>query len=582
MSERSLAILEPTGTKHDCTAVVAKPIRRPRTDPRIWRWFVALNVVGVILAGVLLRCRGLGNLPGINGDEAWYGVQAELLLQGQPIAWRTPSGNLINPLFFVPQLAMHAIFRPSFIVLRATAVASGLAALVLNFWLCRRVLGRETAIISTTVLAALPIDIAYSRLAWDASQSLLATLPCVYLPLWAVVEEKLKLRLSVATIAALVAAIVVHPTNLFVAPITIACLAYAWRKPLLSACNRTVGGRTHHRKRNLLIASVAAIVAFSALAAGLGPRARSAWLQPAVSRIVNPPQYAEFVVNFGRFFTGATVFEYLSGAIQPAAAVSRDTDSIRWEYVPYDLAAWIIGGLLVWGLARAVRWQRPELICLCFGFGASLFGFFLVAGPGATAPNFERYAIWMIAPAAVLASISIGSWQGRTGRTGRLATATALALGWLLVLGFQINCLGYLRQTGGRSHRAFRTAALEPKQAALTEILAQCGPRETVRIVTSEWWTYWPMRYLAVSPASGGEQSISVELCSSRDELVLLPVCQTVGRGRLWFVEFTGSAACDALRRAAGNDRAPLQETTVDDFAGRPILSLFTIRQGKN
>ena len=113
--------------------------------------------------------------------------------------------------------------------LRATAVASGLLALLVNFWLCSRVFGRKIAVVSTVVLAVLPINVAYSRLAWDASQSLLMTLPCIYLPLWAIVDARLRMRCSMATLAALALAIVVHPTNLFVAPIAIVCLGYAWR-----------------------------------------------------------------------------------------------------------------------------------------------------------------------------------------------------------------------------------------------------------------------------------------------------------------------------------------------------------------
>ena len=43
----------------------------------------------------------------------------------------------------------------------------------------------------------------------------------------------------------------------------------------------------------------------------------------------------------------------------------------------------------------------------------------------------------------------------------------------------------------------------------------------------------------------------------------------------MWRVEFTGSEACKSIRqttRAAG--KSP-QETTIADFTGRPILTLF-------
>ena len=128
----------------------------------------------MLVVAVWFRCHDLGSMPGINGDEAWYGVQAEMVLHGEPISWHTPTGNLLNPLFFGPQLLLHACFEPSFALLRTTALLSGLLALVVNYWLCRDVFGCRAALISTTILAVLPIDIVYSRLAWDACQSLLS------------------------------------------------------------------------------------------------------------------------------------------------------------------------------------------------------------------------------------------------------------------------------------------------------------------------------------------------------------------------------------------------------------------------
>ena len=181
----------------------------------------------LLATSVWFRCRDLSRVPGINGDEAWYGAQAELVLRGVPVAWRTPTGNLLNPFFFGPVLLLHAIWPPSFGLLRATALASGLLTLLANYWLCRGVFGRRVAWISTLILAVLPINIVYSRLAWDASQSVLATLPAIYWPLRAIVDPRRKVRWSGLGLAALAAAIVVHPTNLFVSGVTGICLGFA-------------------------------------------------------------------------------------------------------------------------------------------------------------------------------------------------------------------------------------------------------------------------------------------------------------------------------------------------------------------
>ena len=78
--------------------------------------------------------------------------------------------------------------------LRSVAVASGLAAIVINWVCCRWVFGWRTAAISTVALAVLPVNIAYSRIAWDASQSLAATLPVTYFALAAVQRPQFRWR----------------------------------------------------------------------------------------------------------------------------------------------------------------------------------------------------------------------------------------------------------------------------------------------------------------------------------------------------------------------------------------------------
>ena len=577
MSDVALVTAESVGESRKRVATTDS-VRRFGGRRWLWRLLVTANVLGLILLATLLRCRDLGNLPGINGDEAWYGVQAELCLRGEPIPWRTPSGNLLNPLFFGPQLAMHALFGPSFALLRATAVVSGMLALAMNFWLCRRVLGQKIAFVSTLVLAVLPIDIAYSRFAWDASQSLLVTLPCVYLPLWTIVEPRLKVHCSAAAVAALALAIVVHPTNLFVAPIAIACLGYAWREELRRMGRRIADGYVLHRR----IAMAAGIAAAVALAVAAASAPRPAWIGPAFARIANPSQYAEFTANLGRLFSGATVYEYLSGSLTPPASSTTGGGGFRWDCLPYDVAAWIVAGWLTWGLVHAMRRHRPELVCLAVGWVASLFGFFLVAGPGALAPQFERYAIWIVAPTAILASISIVAWQTQSGRVGRLFTILAIAQGWTLLFGFQTNCLDFMRQTGGRAHQTFRTAAVEPKQAALAYILAQREPQQSVRIVTSQWWIYWPMRYLSLSPRlRDAESPVTVVLQPVAKSTAPLAMPADSERGRSWLVEFTDSADCKAVRQAAHQDGLLLRETTIDDFSGRPLLSLFAVGSTK-
>src|SRR5688500_10239541 len=149
---------------------------------------ITINMVGLLSVAVGMRIWQLDHVPGINGDEAWYGIQAMRLLNGEAVAWQTPTNNVLNPLFFVPLTALHMIASPSAALLRWPSALSGILALVLNYVLCRRTFDRPTALVTTVLLAVLPVNIAYSRFGWDTSQTLLTTLPAVYLPLLAASE----------------------------------------------------------------------------------------------------------------------------------------------------------------------------------------------------------------------------------------------------------------------------------------------------------------------------------------------------------------------------------------------------------
>ena len=107
----------------------------------------------LLTISVAMRLWRLDSVPGLNGDEAWYGVQALEWLDGpandgDSFSWRTPTGNLITPFFFLPQVLVHLYFEPGTATLRATAVTSGILALALNYWLCCQVFDRRTATIA--------------------------------------------------------------------------------------------------------------------------------------------------------------------------------------------------------------------------------------------------------------------------------------------------------------------------------------------------------------------------------------------------------------------------------------------------
>jgi hypothetical protein len=482
------------------------------------------------LAALWFRCRSLGNIPGVNGDEAWYGVTAWDLLHGQPWPLTTPGDNPLNPFYFALLLPLEACFRPSIVLLRIVPLLSGLAALALNWWLCRRVFDRPTAVISTLILALLPIDIAYSRFAWDAAQSLPATLLVWYFSLSAVRFPEWQDRFTAAAIVALLAAVLVHPTNVF-AGAAIAASLLARRRQF----------RLQPRRLTVLALAALALILWAAHlghAAGAGGGWRS-----HLAQLVHPGEAPHFVALYANLFSGETVYQYLSGG----------HSWLQWPAL--GGGSWAIGVVLVWTLLAAAAWRlwryarNPADRVLVAGWLLELAAFAVLAGPAALLPGQERYAICLVAPAVVLAARGGSLWWGQrsTGKasgTRRTAAAVlALAAAWFVLADFHQHYFRFIEQTGGRAHRTFRTAAIEPKRAALDYILQHRTPGATW-IVADEYWSRWPLRYLAL-----GDRDVHVV---GRDSNVARAA------GPVWHVRF-----CDG---EGGRGQKIL------DYAGRPVL----------
>jgi hypothetical protein len=524
---------------------------------------LAGNVAALLLLAVWFRCRSLDHIPGLNGDEAWYGVEAWKLLHGGQFSSHTPTGNLSNPFFFGPLVLLQACCRPSIAVLRSVSVASGLLALAVNWLLSRWVFDRRTARISTLALAVLPINIAYSRIAWDASQSLLATLPVLYLSLAAVRFPARQDRLTAAAIVSLLAAVLVHPTNIFAGAAIVAALAARWRRRGLSQFghhalhgrdeNGTVPlgrakklavwsilrqerasggpavGRKHEppmrRQTVWLICRLSAVLLLAVLTLAIWatclikmPGVASAGERlENLRKLSHPQQWLDFTTLYAGLFSGQSAYQYVSGAdswLQWPALGGRGLGSV--------------GVLLPWGVLLAAAWtlwrrtaarartqaaanaggtpalpeSGPDRV-LAAAWALGLAGFLVLAGPCGMIPDQARYAICLIGPAVVLAVRGAMVWSERSAAARILILVAGLTLGWFTLADCRQHYFRFIEQTGGQAHRTFRTAAIEPKRAALDYIL-QHRTAGTTWIVTDEYWSFWPLRYLAMAESEVG------------------------------------------------------------------------------
>ncbi len=541
-------------------------MKTPRSNADRWpirpaELLLALNAAGLVLVALWFRCRSLGNIPGLNGDEAWYGVKALQLLRAQELCLLTPTGNPINPFFFGPLVLLHACFGPSIVLLRSLALASGVAALAVNWPLCRWVFDRRTATISTVLLALLPINIAYSRFAWDASQSLAVTLPVLYLSLAAVRLHQPQGRFVLAALLALVAAVLVHPANIFAAAAIAAALTARRRWQDLKPIGPT-GAIGRRRVAGLVLATIL-LLALAVHWLGTSEPSRFLGRMGDVREPARTPATSSFAVLYPRLFTGGTVYRYISGSrswFEWPCGDGRDGWGI-------DVALfWLLLGAaacLLWRSSKADGRMEDRVLISTWALG--LVAFLFLAGPRAMAPGQERWAICLVGPAVVLAARGLGLCLEARARKWRFGLAAASLLGWLVLADYQVHYFDFIHRTGGRAHETFRTAAAEPKQAALRTILQHRGPGATW-IVASRWWNYWPLRYLGMAEedfrvVSPHQAELSAEFEPARRQ------------GRVWYVEFSGSKSLRQVRAALAGRK--VRQWQFADYSGRPVLCVL-------
>jgi len=554
--------------------------RTPQPAPERWRlkpgeilW--TLNVLALLAAAVWFRCRSLENIPGTNGDEAWYGVVTLQMLTEGRFQPQTPTGNPLNWFFFGPLVLLHVFFPPSIALLRSVAVASGLVALVANWLFCRWVFDRRTATISTVVLAVLPINIAYSRFAWDASQSLLATLPVVYFSLAAVRFHRRRGQFVVAAVLAQIAAILVHPTNVFTGVAILAALTTRLRRRdlqrLVPVSQLTRGAAT--------AMIVAAVLLVSLTAYGMTASGVSRFLgrMGGAAELLRPQAVPHCAVLFPRLFTGGTVYRDVAGS------------QSWWEWPCAEgRAGWGGDAVLFWIVvivAASFLWKswkadrRMEDRVLISIWALALAAFLLLAGPSKMTPGWQRYAICLVAPTALLVARGTAVFVARLspGRAGAALAIVSLA-GWLLLADFDAHYFRFIERTGGRGHLTFRTADIEPKRAALQTILQHrhqdvaggvAGDDATTWIVASQWWNYWPIRYLSMAENDVRVLTAEEAEAAAGHESVLR-------QGRMWRVEFSDSRELHQAR-AEWNGREVRQWQFEDYGTGKLLCVLHAV-----
>lgn len=490
------------------------------------RWAGTAAVALAVGVGVLLRTYGLGRLPGVNGDEAWFAIQVQHLLERAPVEWRTPTDNLLSLVHVALTALFVAVAPPSFGWLRAAPVLSSLVQLALVFLTLRRYFGRFTAGLGLALAALLPVSVAYARFSWEPSHVGMAVALAAYCALsgWAV-------RSALGFLVLLLA----HPTGVFAAPfLVLAHLGAVWRE---GSRKRALGLSALHV--GLLLAALR-VLRYTASSERTSVR-----LPDVLARLTSGSEWVRFGRLYAGLLTGDTTFRYIPGTSLP-----------EWVQGALLLA---LGALLAVGAVGLVRRPGPRAAGVVLGWLATLLAFAALAGTGAMTPNVERYALVLVVPSLLAVAVLLRELTRRGERPWRAALPVAVVC-VAMAGAFVTQYLRFLETTGGASEQTFWTGPdAEPKAQALRIIEMQSAGLRA-RVVVESWWVHHPMQYLA-----HGEPMEFVPLGRP------VPAADSAFPGGTWWVGFPGGPVEQMLSRAGRG--TPLWEAKAGN--GRPILRLW-------
>jgi hypothetical protein len=514
---------------------------------RLAKALAVLNAVQVALlvaAACWMRLSSLGDMPAHLGDESYYANQAARLLDGRPVSLWTTSGNLLDPFFAALEIPMLLLFRPSVWALRVPSALCGLLAVVFIYVLGKRILDRTTALIAATFLVALPVAIVFSRIGCEFSQSPLFGLFALY---FAFRGDGRKL------LAAFVACLIVHPTNVFLLPTVLAVyLTQALRQ---SADDRDLQRRLLARTGLLALAAIAALGVLT-------------FRRPASHQFYaenyRSHDWVGFLASYGKLFF---------------CQWPRDPDGLRpfdWVYFPAVVGVFVVGA---WRLIVQRQWERAALLA---GLAASLAGLHVVAGSLVLKEPTYRYGAFLLVPsvlalACALRALLVDPANAPQAVFRQLQLAAIYAAAWPLLWIVQWYWFDYFTSNGHESLWTFRLDRPEPSKQLLSAVLhdAEVVGGETARtvIVAQDWWTYPQMEYLA-------RPRRNVKVIFAKEEL---SVARTEDRGRLQsqlragaYVASHAGSPGDLLVRSLVPPGL-LRTWVVPDSSGGPFLTVHRL-----
>jgi len=406
----------------------------------------------------VFRVVWIDRFPGINGDEAWYGVVVNRYLSGKDMSWRTPTGNWLNPLYVGLLGWVRLVFPARMWVLRLPAVISGASLMIVTMKWGRKIWGKELNKWLVVLVSVIPIDIAYSRFGWDTSQAGLAAM----VVLMSVFRENWKWMF-----VAVVGSLVIHPSMVFLTPVIWGVMVGSvWKT------------RKKMKKMELVKVMIGVglvIVVWKATVGFDEVRVMNS------DRVLNLETWVEYGRFWGDVMNGIAVYEYIGGGVVQ-----------EWKWLLNGV--WWLGvmPLLVWAMKIATESKEWKWLGMMVGLIVGGVMFLGLGGVSAIGIGYERYVVWMVVPVLLW-------WAyGMEKLLEKVKRRKIMELGWLMGVGvwlmsFWVGYFDPYMDNSRKMHRTFWSGKVEPKQQVV-DWLERNGEGRAV-VVAENWWVYWPVRY---------------------------------------------------------------------------------------
>lgn len=417
-----------------------------------------------LFLSLFLRIIWLENIPGINADEAWYGIIALNIINGDFSQLVTPSGNLLNPFYILPVIVLHILFAPSFLLLRVASLMSGILLIIFAYFTIKDIQNKKMALVVALMIAILPLNIAYSRFGWDTSQSVLISCVVIY----ALLKPK-----WILLVFSTLAAVMIHPTNI---GLFIFSLLYIF----ISKFSKAQYSK-EKKVLSILISSIVLLILTTIIY--ISPL--SNWLPritDVISRMINIQEMGDFLFNFTRLITGGIVYEYITG--MKSSLYTSVLDTIFTISFVFMMAFLIF---------RSYKVNNVRVFSFSCSFVLMLGIWYVSFSSFPLQPGFERYSLFLLYPFVVCVGYFLQMISDYINY--KKLIIGSLVVGNLMMLGFIKNYFIQIYDTGGQSQPTFRTNYIEPKKMVFNKINEEKN-KNKVSVIASQWWNAQPLMYL--------------------------------------------------------------------------------------